>query len=82
MSAQLVNCEICNKELKKQSYKQHFDSHKNEKSKCKHCGKDFVQSSSLKRHMVQIHKVLEGYIGNYDKVYGKYTKVYGKSKCI
>ena len=60
-----VKCEICNKELKKQSYKSHIDSHSTGKLNSTYCEKMFSHSQSLKRHIIQVHKVHEGKPGTY-----------------
>ena len=40
-----------------------------ERLKCKHCDSTFAQSGSLKRHVVQIHGLVEGELGNYYRRY-------------
>ena len=37
--------------------------------KCKHCDSTFAQGGSMKRHVVQIHGIVEGELGNYYRRY-------------
>ena len=64
-------CEICGKNQKSKS---HLRDHKKEqhiqpKLKCNYCDSTIVQSGSLKRHEVQIHKIVNGDKGNYANIY-------------
>ena len=61
-----ISCPICCKELVKGALKQHVEIHTSEKSKkCDHCNKMFRQTGSLKRHIVQVHKIIEGDVKKY-----------------
>ena len=70
-----VSCPVCCKELVKAGLKQHLEIHTSEKSKkCDHCNKRFRQSGSLRRHIVQIHNIIEGDVKKY------YMKYESKNK--
>ena len=70
-----ISCPICCKELGKWALKQHLQIHTKEKSKkCDHCDKLFRQSGSLRRHIVQIHNIIEGDVKKYYKKYDSKNK--------
>ena len=60
-------CPVCSKYV--YSLKEHMLVHKEGSKICKYCDSKFKQGGSLKRHVVQIHKIVEGNIGNYGKKY-------------
>ena len=66
-----VNCNVCDKILLRQRYRDHKKEHFEEKLQCSMCDNKFIQSGSLKRHEVPIHRIINGKLGNYAK---KYTK--------
>ena len=70
-----IPCKECGKILiDKTSLNSHQLVHQKPKYNCKHCETNFTQTGSLKRHMVQVHGVVEGKIGQYDKRKGNDKK--------
>ncbi len=63
--AKLSQCPNCDKRVA--NVKDHMKVHSEGKKICKVCNGKFKQSGSLKRHMVQIHNIKEGKVGNYEK---------------
>ena len=64
---ELLDCPKCGKKVQK--LKDHMRVHLEGKHICKVCDGKFKQGGSLKRHMVQIHNIMEGPVGNYKKKY-------------
>ena len=63
----LYECPKCDKRVT--NLQNHMKVHSEGKEVCTVCSGKFKQSGSLKRHMVQIHNIIEGDIGNYQKKY-------------
>ena len=77
-----VSCPICCKQLVKAALKQHLQIHTSEKSKkCEHCNKLFRQSGSLRRHIVQVHNIIEGDVKKYYMKYESKNKTFPCQIC-
>ena len=77
-----VSCPVCCKELVKAALRQHLEIHTKEKSKkCEHCNKLFRQTGSLRRHIVQIHNIIEGDVKKYYMKYDSKEKAFPCEIC-
>ena len=55
--AEVVECDVCFKKLKRMSLYVHRKKHYSEKLNCSQCGKDFSTKGLLSVHEVQVHKI-------------------------
>ena len=78
MEDNYVNCDICCKSISKNKLFEHKKEHFKEKLICSVCEKSFTQTGSLKRHEVQVHKIIHGKRENYTK---KYKQKYISMPC-